>query len=52
MKKFQYNSPVVLSFFLISFAALVFAGCQTTGQQLLFFPSTVHPFATPLPISG
>ena len=23
MKKFQYNSPVVISFFLISFAALV-----------------------------
>lgn len=52
MKKFQYNSPVVISFFLISFAALVLGWLSNNWTTASLFPSTVHPFATPLPISG
>ena len=47
MKKFQYNSPVVISFFLISFAALVFGWLSNNWTTASLFSVYRSSFRNP-----
>ena len=47
MKKFQYNSPVVISFFLISFAALVFGWLSNNWTTASLFSVYRSSFRDP-----